>query len=407
MRKILLAGVALATAAAFMPATANAQATSSPVTVYIGGRLFQGIFPSHSTGQNDGLNKYSSVSYPNYFRLYPSADYAAPSGVHYGFSGEIRSNGGVNKTNGTLYWQRAYGYVTSAKFGSLEFGTPVPVLEKYAVGVNWDYGTGGFDGEYGWNGANGTPLWLFPDNNDTTTSIQYTTPTYAGFLAAFNFSPSQNNLGSNNQTTSTSDPLNPAINKYSNRVQGTINYGGTFGALGLKANVGGQYSGVVHNTVPATAVTAAGENAVAMSILDAGLAVTYAGVTAEAHVDTGYFGAGWTPLKPHSSPTTAAIAGLTYTIPNPAVPLAMGAGYYWYQIDANNYTFVAGTAPAAHERVIFNGAQVGASYKWVPGVTFFLDGLYGVQRAPSGSELVVGNNKVTSYGLGLGTYFQW
>lgn len=412
MRKFLLAGAAFAAAAAYMPTTAHAQDSSggtSPVTVYIGGRMFVGVFLEHSTGQNSGTNKYSTAAYPNYMRLYPSADYAAPNGVHYGFSAELRSwnsstgSGGTRygQPTGNLYWEHAYGYVSSAQAGKLEFGTPETLLAITEVGDGSDIGTGGYDGEYGWSGTNGSPKWLFPDNAEGRVAIQYYSPSFAGFSAAVGYTPNDDNSLDGSNITSTSDSTSIKAGKTHNMVNGAISYGGTFGPVGVKAEVGGLYSGYVNETW-AGAVQSQDQ-----TMLDAGLAVTYAGITFGGHIDAGKFGPSQEPLPKGAKTTVVAAANVQYTLPNPRIPLTFGGGWYHYDLDASQYTMADGNAGTAGKRVKFNGAAVGATYKLVPGVTLFLDALWGEQKAPASEELADGHNKVTSTGLGIGTYFQW
>jgi hypothetical protein len=412
MRKILLAGAAVAAAAAYMPTTAHAQAASSPVTVYIGGRLFQGIFFSNSTGQNNAGNKYGSYQEPNYFRLYPSADYAAPNGIHYGFSAEMRSGpttsgGGVQ--NDTTNWHRAFGYVSSAQFGKFLFGVPAPALEtagEYGVGTDFD--TGGWDGEYGLPGAFGSAKWMFVDNYDTYTAFEYVTPSFANFGAVVSFAPYDTGLGGNNTITSSS-VFNPQVGHFKNQFEGAVTYGGTFGAVGLKAQLGGAWSSYVKDDTNT-------ERFKDVALLDAGVAGTIAGFTVGGHLDVGKFGVNWEPLQQGSKTTWAYAIEANYALPNPAVPLTFGAAYYGYKIDASQYdsSFTPGS------KVTADTAAVGGVYKLVPGVTLFLDFLWAQQKAPSGysfdtaSSTIVpsgstgtSHHKIDSWGFGPGVYFQW
>jgi hypothetical protein len=398
MRKFLLAGAAFAAAAAYMP-TARAD---SPVTVYIGGRVFAGVFVGSSTGQNAGAVKIGDENYPTYMRLYPTADYAAPNGIHYGFTAELRSsNNGAMRygaPSSQLYWEHEAAYVSSTAFGKLTFGTPTPVLETIQVGAQNDIGSGGYDGEFGWNGANGGPMWLFTDVDETKTSIDYYSPSFAGFGFAVGFMPYDNNTANNENVNSGPLGLVPSIDRNKNRVDAALTYGNTIGPVGLKATVGGRFASVVKDT---TVGDLGYQN---MHIIDVGVEATIAGIGVGGHLDTGKFGGGgnvYEPLPDGAKSTTAFIVGVQYAVPNPAVPLSFGASYMHYSIDGSQYGLPIGSTVKA------DGGALGASYKLVPGVSLFLDALYAQQKASDGLELVAGHKQVDSQGLGIGTYFQW
>jgi predicted porin len=407
MRKILLAGAAVAAAVAavaYMPTTAHAQAASSPVTVYIGGRVFAGVFFGHSSGQNDGASgdKLGNVNFPTYMRLYPTADYAAPNGIHYGINAEIRSNGTTGMRYGApsnqLDWEHASAYVSSTAFGKLTFGTPTPVLETLQLGAQNDIGSGGFDGEFGWNGPSGGPMWLFTDNDETKTSINYYSPSFGGFSVAIGYMPYDNN--SANDQNITSGPLGsaPSINRNKDRVDVAATYNGQFGAFGLKALVGYRFASVVRDTIPGDL------RYHDMNMFDAGVEATFAGLSVGGHLDTGKFGGGGNVYEPEPSgakSTTAFIVGAKYALPNPAMPLAFGGSYMHYTIDGSQYGLPVGT------KVTADGGALGANYTLVPGVSFFLDALFAQQKASDGFALVGTRTKIDSTGLGIGTYFQW
>jgi hypothetical protein len=369
MRKILLAGVAFAAAAAYMPTTAYAQA-ASPVTVYIGARVFAGVFFGTSSGQNEGgTYKYGSVNYPTYMRLYPTADYAAPNGLHYGINAEFRtSNNGADRYGAPasqFYIEHAAPYVSGASFGKLVFGTPTPVLETLQLGAQNDIGSGGYDGEFGWNGPNGGPMWLFTDVDETKTSIDYYSPSFAGFSFAVGFMPYDNNSANDQNIDKTYAAVYPA-GRAKNRVDIAATYNGQFGAFGLKALVGGRFAGAVQDE--ALGATHYKD----VSIIDAGVEATFAGIGVGGHLDTGRFGGGGNVYEPEpdgAKHTTAFIVGAKYTIPNPAVPLSFGGSFMHYSIDGSQYGLPVGT------KVTANGGAIGANYNLVPGVSFFADGL--------------------------------
>lgn len=369
MRKYLLAGAALAVA---MPVIAHADDMKPAATVYIGGRVFESLFTQSVTGQNPAGgdasgNKYQSYNMQDYFRLYPAVDYTAPDGIHYGFKAELRWGG---NHNGNAYVDRSYLFVKSDRMGKLSVGGQAGALEDAAVANDEASGTGGWDGEYGFFG--GGYQWLMADTvGNGTDGIKYQSPSFSGLGFIASFIPDASAQIGTDKFINTTTAATGAVK---NRIEAAITYSGTFGGTGIGADVG--FGG------GSPEATTGYQN---MSVIDAGLKVSFAGVEVGGQFDTGKYAGGFNALPKGYGDTTAYDAGVLYSFGAAQV----GAQYYGYKI---------ATGMATKEK--FSGAALGATYHLNPGVTFFFDGL-------SGSKTDTGAAKTNFTGVGVGTYFQW
>jgi predicted porin len=433
MRKLLLAGVALAGVAAMMPTGAFAQSASTTfplttragkldgaapnsVTVSIGGTMFTAIAFPWGSG-NTGPNGTMEPQLLSYIRLYPNFDYAAPGGWHFGVNAELRSTGaaqnvgrntqsGNGSTSGNfLYWHSAVAYVSSDKFGKFAFGTPNSATDQLGVGTGDDFGTGGFYGEYGWPWA---PNFIMSDSYDGDSpkeKIAYYSPNFSGFQLALSYQPSS--IGLSNQTTyNGSNPTllalynaaNPnaqigQVGGSRNRIEVAGQYAHSFGATSLKLSAG--WAGAGHEQ-PAEGFSNGFQN---VSMFTAGAVVGYAGFSLEGSVVTGKMNYATTdsgsplgPLPNGANNTTAFIVGPGYT----SGPFAVGAQYYYVSFDAGD---VGGTLNSAGKAA---GFALGASYVVGPGVTLEFD-------AATNNYQVPGLWDGTKNGgiVGLGAYFSW
>jgi predicted porin len=400
MRKLLLAGVALAGAAAYLPTTAQAQSpvfneTTRPgkldgaapgsVQVNIGGTLFSAIL--FTSGTNDsGANKVSNPNLVNYFRLYPNFDYASPSGIHFGVSAQVRSNGSKqagNRTTNTLYWHSAVGYVSSPAFGKFEVGSPNDAVDELGVGTGDDFGTGGFYSEYGWPNA---PIFIAADSYDGDVPKQklaYISPSFAGFTLGVSYQPTSVGLNNSSGLTDTPPSL---VGQSKDRIEVAVQFSHAFGPASLKADVG-----------YATASVAPGVTGYkSVSFVNAGAVVNVAGFEVEGSINTGNFAANYndsgSPFGPElngAKKTTAYIVGVGYS----AGPYSIGAQYYGVNYDASD----AGGSLGATATI--SGEALGAGYQVGPGVSVYFDAMTN-QNKVSGSQ-------VHGTGIGLGTYFSW
>jgi hypothetical protein len=418
MRKLLLAGVALAGAAAYLPTAAQAQSpvfneTSRPgkldgaapgsVQVNIGGTLFSGILFTSGTGDT-GASQTQNPNLVSYFRLYPNFDYANPSGIHFGVSAEVRSAGAPQdkgRSGNVLYWHSAAAYVSSDKFGKIEFGTPNDAIDQLGVGTGDDFGTGGFYSEYGWPNATNFIAADSYDGDNPHQKIAYISPSFGGFTFAVSYQPTA--VGLNNSSGLSTDSVlanvagvNGAASK--DRVEAAIQFSHAFGPASLKADAGYATASI---SAPAGNVNSYND----VSYFNAGAQVNVAGFEAEGSVNTGKFSAAgndagnWGgPSLKGSSDTTAYIVGVGYS----AGPYSIGAQYYHLSFDAQDGGGIAGgLGKTAHG----SGEALGAGYQVGPGVSVYFDAITDTNKTPK-----VGATPSTSKngtGIGLGTYWSW
>ncbi len=427
MRKLLLATSALLGASVGFAGLGHA-GTLTPnapnpapgsITVTLNALVEAFVFDSTDSGtlpQNTHGSKTATYGIADYARLYPSFDGVLANGIKYGASIEIRQNSGfagttgLNGDQGTFYAQREFVYIGADKFGKISLGSPVQPTELFQEGNPANFNTGGWDGDLPGVFATGIPYFI-DDDNDRANKIVYVSPQFSGFDFGASFEP--NNYGNeygkpftrvSSASSSTVDGVTTEGLQYGRRrntVDGAVRYQGTFGAIGLKADVGYSYGGTVHSNGgiadDGTAV-AAGPNYKNFSMLAAGAAVTFGGLELDAHYDGGQFGPDLTPLT--TGHTNAYIGGASYTMG----PVIFGASYYGF---SSGFTRATAGAGALHGY----GIAAGGTYTLAPGASVFLEYLYGHQHV-NGLDIVNGgsssaNNNTRSQGFGIGTAFKW
>lgn len=407
MRKLLLAGAALAGVTAFMtqayaqtptPPTVFPE-TSTPgkldgaapgsVTINIGFQMLNAIMVMGGTGAN-GENRRVNPQFLEWFHFFPSMDYVNPQGIHFGIAAEIRDNApGQNSLNSggapavaggtTFYIQSAASYVSSDRFGKVAVGTPNGALDDLGVGTGDDFGDGLF---YSWYGPPNAPAFAMADSYDGDVprqKITYETPSFAGFKFGISWQPSDVALDvSNNQVIGDNCPggvltacAHP-VGLARNRVEIAGQFNRTFGSFGVKADVGYVFAGAENNT--------AGIGFRNVSYINGGAVVTIAGVEIEGSVSTGQFNAtgsnvaiGGSSISGLASPgdpslsgsknSSAYIAGVGYNMG----PFGIGAVYYGMDFDDSELNGNLGHTDHV------NGVGIGGSYVVGPGVTLQLD----------------------------------
>lgn len=430
MRKLLLAGAALGSALACVPASAWAQSAVFPETsragkldgaapgsvqVSIGGRFFGGIEFQGGTGAG-GHNGRTNPQFVNYVRLYPSFDYVNPTGIHFGASMEIRTNGArqaVGSGNNTLFAFSGVGYMQSDKFGKIALGTPNDALDQLGVGTGDDFGTGGFYGEYGWANA---PIFAMADAYDGNVpkqKIAYYSPAFSGFTLGLSWQPNSvglNNSGAllNNGATGFNDNAIGAQSR--DRLEAALQYSHAFGPIALKADVGYAHAGVSRSAA------AADLGYRDVSMLNAGAVLNFAGFEVEGSVNTGKWafndndsGSPMGPSLSGAKDTTAYIVGVGYVIG----PYSIGAQWYHVTFDQGDFGATRGSAAGPLNvgrsgRV--SGVAVGGSYKVGPGVSVNFDFATNTIRTPGGLQTAAdGTLHESTHGtlFALGSYFEW
>ncbi len=422
MRKLLLATSALLGASVGIAGMANA-GTLTPnapnpapgsITVTLNALVEAFVFGGSDsgttalTGANGpgvGGTKTAQYGVATYSRLYPSFDGVLANGLKYGASIEIRhDNAGATGANSGLYTQREFLYVGADKFGKVLIGSPVQPSELFQSGNPANFNTGGWDGDLPGVFTQGLPYFI-DDDADRANKVVYVSPQFSGFDFGVSFEP--NSYGQNygkpgTRASSVNPDFDPAgrFGHRRNTVDGSVRYQGTFGPVGVKANVAGSYGGTVSSS------NAAFDNYQNFSFVGGGVSLTYAGLEIDGHIDSGKFGVDFVPLAPGQSGTTAYVVGGSYTFG----PVIVGASYYGFDSGVTRNNDGAG---ALHGY----GIAAGGTYTLAPGASVFLEYLYGhaqangtnVQNSFTGTQTGftnVGNN-TQAQAIGVGTAFKW
>jgi predicted porin len=415
MRKLLLAGVALAGVSAYLTTGAHAQSpvfpeTTTPgkldgaapnsVTISIGFQQLTAVMAESGTGATHE-NTRATPQLFNWFHFFPTMDYVTPGGIHWGTTAEIRNNNSGQGGSGggaggnTFYVHSAVSYISSDKFGKFSVGTPNGALDDLGVGTGDDFGNGLF---YSWYGPPNAPSFAMADSYDGDTPRQklaYETPSFFGFKAGVSYEPTDVPLdhstslttgdplsstlepncdpaetGSQHQTCIGAFPLAHPSGLARNRIEAALQFNKTFGAIGVKADVGYAGSGYEGNAMETKFQD--------VSYFNGGAVVTFAGIEVEGSVSSGKFNANGANMSPGgpapagSKSTTVYTGGVGYNMG----PFGVGAVYYGENYDENDYGGVAGFTDKV------NGGGVAGSYVVGPGMTLQLDAyVYSTKRS--------------------------
>jgi hypothetical protein len=409
--------------------TGVAPTVSAPGTIVVrlNGRVnwYASIEGSSVDSNNPGAipsgSKTATTNFLGYLRLYPGFDGVAANGLHYGAAAEIRENSGQNTANSassanteTLYVFQAYGYLGLPQFGQISFG------QENGPSVIFETGT--FEGfnDGGWNGdAEGAipgvanPVYPFPDSgsqyDQASSKIVYLSPTWAGFQFGFGYTPNQTATNFADAPTSVTSAITGGLPRNLLDIGGQ--YTQTFGPVGLQVGLDYTNAGQVNGTA------SGGPNGVTgykdLSIVSGGITATIAGFTFGGSSSYGAFNLGdgdTFELEPDGGvPAVGWLAGGQYTIG----PWIAGASFFRFNQTGDipgGGSGVAGTGLTTGQQQN-DGVAAGATYTLVPGVSLFLDYLYGF-RQQGGYDFVSGtagsaNNYVQSQLFGVGTQIEW
>jgi outer membrane protein OmpU len=425
MRKLLLGCAATLTGMIGYAAIDAAMAQTAPeapgsITVRLNGRVnwYAGIEGSSVDNNSSTGEKTSTFNFLGYMRLYPGFDGVAANGLHYGAAAEIRMNGGQSANEETLYVFQDYGYFGLPELGQISFGQENGPSVIFETGTFEGFNDGGWNGDIeGMIPTVANPVYPFPDSgsayDQASSKIVYLSPTLAGFQFAVGFTPNQ--VPSNFTDAVTSSPT-PIIG---GRPRNMIDIGGqytkTFGPVGVQ--IGADYTNagqVAYNGGPTDEVTGYKD----MNILSGGATVTIAGFTFGGNSSYGAFNLadGDTfQLEPDGGTKAVGfLVGGQYTMG----PIVAGASFFRFTqtgdipggIDAGSGATItaAGLTTGQQQN---DGVAAGATYTLVPGVSLFVDYLYGF-RQQGGYNFETGNagtanNYVQSQLFGVGTQIQW
>ncbi len=430
MRKILLAGVAtvamtgVAAASGLEPTLGSASSsvigTAAPGKQIVrldGYVFFSAGFASSTLDKAPNGTKSDSFGFMSSFRIYPSFDAQTAGGFRYGAFAEIRSNnntaaattvGGAQVGNGnqrstnTLNVNRAWGYVGTDQLGRLQFGQ--------VDGITSIMRTGTFEGQIadgGWNGwapgmTSGVNPWRYlASGGDLSQKIVYSSPVMAGFQVGFSFAPSTatNTAGYGSAVVSggavrqAASVLASDFARPRNMFQVGARYTGTFGGVGLQANVGYVGSSAIAN------LASGGVSNRGLSVVSAGATMSYMGFMVGGYLETGTFNGGQTLLPRGQKGATIYTIGASYT----NGPWVVGAAY----TNASSAGSVANTAQRSDI-----GFAAGVTYTYVPGARLFLEAVTGTAKERglnlSNDSLPAGTTKsINATAVIVGNSFRW
>jgi len=450
MRKLLLATV---TALGASVSLANAQMVTLPalvpgttptpapgtITVRLGAKFnFYAGYLADSGDKTPGF-KQANYELGDYVRLYPSMDGVAANGLKYGVFAELRhesgygagggalgSISGQDTKRGTVYFRREYAYLGTDQIGTVRFGATDPPSGLFETGTFENFNDGGWNGDVpDFFSSSAAPGWPFQVIGAwyTPTKIVYLSPQFAGFDFGFSYEPNSGNVspldGCPYATTapatgvagfgSSCDRLSSSsnaadIHRRRNTIDTAVRYRGAFGPVGLAATAG--FIGSQH--VNWDGVASAPTRYNGLEIGDFGATVTVAGLTVGGHVQFGNEnGSGGSLLPVGSKPEFVYLAGVSYTVG----PVIVGTSFF-----QNNLAGASGSTRDGFSSSVGQlrerGFAAGGTLTVAPGVSLFLDYLYG-DRKENGvnllgdSESSTAHNVTTAQLIGVGTQIRW
>ena len=362
----------------------------------------------------------------------------------------------------TIYYRREWGYIGTDKLGTLRVGSTDGPLSLYLTGTFENFNDGGANGDapallpgnlYGY-------WWPFADNGGeyTTTKAVYLSPQFFGFDFGVSFEPNTGNSlnssacgtggyrstnfvtpggavtgafstgasstgtganssapGSQSTTIGAAGANGQGIagpgcdalsstptgdyTRRRNTFEGVLRYRGSFGGFGIAATGGWTQSGrVLDNSTPQRAVQYDG-----LSFGDAGLAVTYGGLTLGGNYQRGRYNGSWGLDPKGGIDGEAFVTGASYAF-GPAI---VGVQY----VDATSTGDLTQTLSGRQRRE--QAFSAGGTYSVAPGLAFFLSYFYD-QRKQNGFNFDTGvsgdftaHNKVSGQVLAIGTGLSW
>lgn len=399
-------------------------------------------------------------------RLYPGLDGVTAGGWRYGASIEIRQDGatgldrgvaaaraGTDAPRGTLYVRRQWGYVGAPGLGTLRFGATDGASALFLTGVLENFNEGGWNGDVRYALAPAAQLrWPFADDTNViaTNRIVYLSPSIGGVDLGLSFEPdgatgsiagacaatgilppgdTPGTYGGCDRLASTSVALESGRRR--DTVEVVLRYRHAFdNGVGLAATLG--YTGGGHAGYAGPGAVESGTGMVravtyeGLSVGEAGLALTYAGVQLGAHYQWGRYNTALAnglsqslvPAPAGAKGANAWTVGASYTF-GPAV-----VGAAWVDSTSQG-AFAYGAGPTvAASRVASGlgerreqGLNAGGTLKVAPGLGVFLSYMYDERRQAgydfangaitAGTAAPTQGNRIQGQALTLGTSVNW
>ncbi len=434
MRKLLLASAAtlLAAGTAFAQ-PAKPIAAPGTIVVHVNG-YFQFGFGAYGAGSAmQGGTQAAGTAYKlsnsgtfGDVRIYPGFDAETVNGIWYGAQIELRTlkyNAGAGKNNngtstqgfGSLYVQRAYGYIGTPDYGFARFGQTDSVFSLMQTGVIESFGDGAqFNADGGQNllyPSSASPgNFIYSDASVlySTDKIVYLTPSVSdsllggSFSGGIGFEPNSNGIkeGYANTTTLNNANANSVYGGSSTRRRNTLDvslgYSLKYAGFANKISVGylhGAPLGIDGGT-PSSAKYGYDE----LSVFQAGAQTTYAGLTVGANIKTGQVEDNYA-FKPKGARN-----GLTYIVGASYVigPYTLGASYFNGQTSG---AYVPGSTKVARTLNEY-GVAAGGNYQLAKPISLFIQYEYGHRHQPGNTAInPSGNGQVQS--IAIGTTIKW
>jgi hypothetical protein len=425
------------------------------VVVRFGGHMnFYAAALSDSGDKANGF-KQANYEFGDYLHISPSVDGTAANGLRYGVysdfwtehpganttatsstgsTGIVNGAGGGNvasitndeRYNATLYLRHVWTYVGFPTLGTVRFGTDGPTT-LFQTGTFENFNDGGWNGDIpDFVSGNAGPTWPFAavGNLYGPAKITYLSPQVYGFEVGVAFEPTtsfndiydQCNTASSGCARASASNVAGDLGRRRNTFNAEMRYRGTFGPVGIAAEVGYLGSGVVQaDSAGAAASFATAPRYRGWDIGIGGLAVTFGGLTVGGHIQGGDFNGQWAQAPAGGPHAVAGLVGASYTVG----PVIVGVQAFQFDSPGNSYAFTGTPTPAlAHvgqERE--RGLAAGGTYTVVPGLSLFLDYLYGDRKengydllnggATFGSANATSNNRTRAQLIGFGTQLRW
>ena len=434
MRKLLLASSAatlLAAGAAFAQPATQAAAPGT-VSVHLNG-YFQygfGVYGASNQMAGSGYKLNDNGTFGD-FRLLPGFDGQTANGIWYGFRAELRTslyNAGQGKNNndakngdgeGTMYVQRAYGYIGTPTYGFARFGQTDSAFTLSQVGVIENFGDGAqfnCDGGACQLSTVSFSPFIFADTSHlySTNKFVYESPkfetAYGNFSGIVGFEPNSNGIKEGYSNTASSAGTNvdsvdgSNVKRRRNTIDVSTTYANEMDGFANKFSVSYLHGSPLGNLSGAYSDTdvAAGQPAIRgfspLSVYQVGVQTTYAGLTIGANIKGGKVNDGYDFAPKGSRNAFGYIIGASYNIG----PYTVGANYFNTQTAGQ---YAPGSTTVARTESQY-GVAVGGDYQLAKPLTLFVQYEYGHKHQPGATFGNSKNNTQTQI-FGAGATLKW
>jgi hypothetical protein len=288
------------------------------------------------------------------------------TGALTGVSSGFAQGASADSSDNTIYVRHANVYVGTTDAGFLRIGTGLGSQTLYEIGLNDEYGFGGWIDMASSNiPTNLAPVWPWADGGNAymAARLQYVSPVFDGFDFGISFAPTNappfdgsgcsTAYGGNGCTTQSTSTLSGDFgNRYRNELGIALRYRNTFGPVGFAM------SGIYTTSGRVDDALAASQPYKGLNIGDIGAAIQFnKQIEISGNVMWGAFDGSW-GLQPAGGATSVAwVAGAKYEIAQ--LPATVGAYYFNYKSQG-----LAGLPTQRTDQ----GLTVDATYGMGPGV---------------------------------------